>query len=153
MRGVEASDGLLEESPEDGFSGEPVAREPFPLSVSATTGILTAAARSISFSSSSSLRNAVNWVSKDFAAASQAETISRSTPPKYGVELASDPKVNIINCWMRAPPDFPNGLHTTSMAAFPLTCGDKCKANFNRSRYGNKNCINSLKELSTVSGI
>lgn len=98
LRGEEASDGLLEESPEAGSKGAPVAREPFPPSFSATTGILTAAALSISFSSSSSLRNAVNWVSNDLAAASQAETISRSTPPRYGVEFASDPKVKIINC-------------------------------------------------------
>jgi len=48
--------------------------------------------------------------------------------------LASDPKVKIINCWIKAPPDFPSGLQTTSMAAFPLTCmGDMSRRNDGRT--------------------
>jgi hypothetical protein len=27
-----------------------------------------------------------------------------------------------MNCWIKAPPDFPKGLQTTSIAALPLTC-------------------------------
>ena len=30
-------------------------------------------------------------------------------------------RTRIMNCWMSAPPDLPSGLHTTSMAALPLT--------------------------------
>lgn len=55
------------------------------------------------------------------AAASHVRTITRRIAPRYGVEFARDPNVKIMNCWISAPPDFPRGLQTTSMAAFPLT--------------------------------
>lgn len=98
---------------------ESLPKDPFE-STSETIGILTAAL-SISFSSSSSCLKAVNCVSSDLAAPNHANTINKSIPPRYGVEFASEPNVKIMNCWIRAPPDFPNGLHTTSMAALPLT--------------------------------
>jgi len=55
LRGVEVSEGLLDESPR----AEPLPRDTLPPSFSANTGIFTAAL-SISFSSSSSRRSAVN---------------------------------------------------------------------------------------------
>lgn len=110
---------VLQESLGDDVSDE-LPRDMFSSSFEDTTGILTAVL-SISFSISSSFRKAVNCVSNDLAAPNHAKTITSSTPPRYGVEFASEPKVKIMNCWINAPPDFPSGLHTTSMAALPLT--------------------------------
>ena len=110
--GADFSGQLLVDSP----------REPFPPSSWDTTGIFTDEALSISFYSSSSDLKALNCPSSDLAAANHAVTMTNSIIPRYGVELASDPKDKIMNCCIRAPPDFPNGLQTTSIAAFPLTC-------------------------------
>ena len=33
-----------------------------------------------------------------------------STPARYGVEAAREPKPKIMNCWMKEPPDLPSGL-------------------------------------------
>jgi hypothetical protein len=33
-----------------------------------------------------------------------------------------------MNCWIKAPPDFPKGLQTTSIAALPFTCYNDKKA-------------------------
>lgn len=64
----------------------------------------------------------VNWASRERAAPNHTSTMINKMAPKYGVEVAKEPKPKIRNCWMRAPPDFPSGLQTTSIAAFPLSC-------------------------------
>jgi hypothetical protein len=91
-------------------------------------GLLSSERSSFSWSwaafslSRSCLARLENCLSNELAAPSHARTMTRSMPPRYGVEFARDPNVRIMNCWISAPPDLPSGLQTTSMAAFPFTC-------------------------------
>ena len=40
-------------------------------------------------------------------------------PPRYGVDAPREPVMPMRNCWIKDPPDFPKGLHITSIAALP----------------------------------
>ena len=61
-----------------------------------------------------------NCPANEFAALNQKNTRPAKMTARYGVDAARLPTLKIKTCCISAPPLFPSGLPTTSMAAFPL---------------------------------